>query len=148
GVESTTVIDCGYPSSSSSPLSSVAFRESEVLRDIQPSGGSPTATIRVYYNDEHALTLGIHQVAIKSAAGTMTTDYPVSPLPASPSAVMDPKTGSNELSGPQSGLDVSQRPMWPVLYITDTTNNPNDRSGDWQMGGRPRGPNAVYGSWK
>jgi hypothetical protein len=130
------------------PLTSVAFSESEVLRAIQGSGGQPTATIRVFYSDEHALTLGIRQVVVTSAAGTMMTDYPVSPLMGSPSSVTDPQIGANQLAGPQSGLDISQRPMWPALFITDITNDPNDRSGDWQHGGQPHNPNVVFGTWK
>src|SRR5213076_638587 len=78
----------------------------------------------------------------------MTTDYPLSPLSASPSSASSPSCGTNELVGPQSGLDVSQRPMWPVLFITDITSDASSRAGDWQMGGRPLGPSAIYGSWK
>jgi hypothetical protein len=149
GVEQTLITDCGYPSVSSSPLSSVVFNESEVLRAIVPSGGAPSAVVRVFYNDEHALTLGVRQVVTKGMGGQMTTmDYPVSPLMSIPSSVMDPKTGTNELVGPQSGLDISLRPMWPALFITDITADPKNRAGDWQMGGRPIGPNAIHGTWK
>ena len=52
------------------------------------------------------------------------------------------------LIGEQSGLDASLRPMWPALFITDISNDPADREGDWQMGGRPSAPNAIFGSWK
>jgi hypothetical protein len=62
--------------------------------------------------------------------------------------VSTPATGSNVLFGEQAGLDQSLRPMWPALFITDITNDPNDRSGDWQYGGRPFNPNSVYGTWK
>jgi hypothetical protein len=147
-VEATIITDCGYPSASSSPLSSVVFNESDVLRAIQPSGGAPSAVVRVFYNDEHALTLGVRQVVVKTASGLTTTDYPLSELAASPSSVTDPKCGTNELAGQQSGLDVSQRPMWPALFITDITSDPGNRAGDWQKGGRPLGPNAIHGSWK
>src|SRR5262249_40363875 len=30
----------------------------------------------------------------------------------------------------------------------DVTANPQNRAGDWQQGGRPIGPNAVFGTWK
>jgi hypothetical protein len=148
GVQAMLVTDCGYPMASSSPLTTVDFNESDVLRAIEGSGGWPSASIRVFYNDEHALTLGVHQVVVKSASGTMTTDYPISPLTTNPGSATDPKTGTNELVGPQSGLDVSQRPMWPALFITDVTADPNSRAGDWQYGGRPHSPNAIYGTWK
>jgi len=39
-------------------------------------------------------------------------------------------------------------PEWPSLFITDITDNPNDRSGDWQQGGKPYGPSGIYGTWK
>jgi hypothetical protein len=148
GVAATLVTDCGYPQASNLPLTSVVFNESEVLRAIEGSGGAPTATLRVFYSDEHALTLGVRQVTVMTATGMMTTDYPVSPMTGIPSSATDPMTGTNELVGPQSGLDVSQRPMWPVLYITDITSDANDRSGDWQRGGRPHNPNAIFGTWK
>jgi len=148
GMQGSAITDCGYPTAGGGPLASIVFNESEVLRAIQPSGGSPVGVVRVFYNDEHALTLGVSQVVVKTAAGTTMTDYPVSPLPMSPGMAIDPKTGTNELAGDQSGLDPSLRPMWPALFITDITTDSNNRVGDWQEGGRPRGPNAVFGSWK
>jgi hypothetical protein len=38
--------------------------------------------------------------------------------------------------------------MAPSLYITDITNDPNNRSGDWQYGGTAIAPSAVFGAWK
>jgi hypothetical protein len=90
----------------------------------------------------------VRQVVVKSASGTTYTDYPVSPLGAIPGSVFNPQTGSNELVGDNSGLDPSLRPLWPVLYVTDVTSKPDSRAGDWQMGGRPINPSAVYGTWK
>jgi hypothetical protein len=148
GVQETLITDCGYPSPSSTPLTGVVFNESDVLRAIQASGGWPTATVRLFYNDEHALTLGVRQVVARTATGTTTTDHPVSPLASSPGSAVDPQTGTNELLGTQSGLDVSQRPMWPVLYITDISADSKDRSGDWQYGGVPHNPNGIFGTWK
>jgi hypothetical protein len=152
GVQAALILDCGYPyKTDNNPLTSIVFNESEVLRAIMPSGSAPEGVVRLFYNDEHALTLGVRQVAVKTGAGagaTTMTDFPVSPLATDPGSVTDPKTGSTELAGDNSGLDQSLRPMWPALFVTDITANPADRSGDWQMGGRPRGPNAVFGSWK
>ena len=102
----------------------------------------------MFYNDEHALTLGVRSVAVKTASGTTTTDYPVSSLLSDPGSVTNAQTGTNELTGDQSGLDQSLRPMWPVLFVTDVTADPSSRSGDWQMGGMPYSPTAVFGSWK
>jgi hypothetical protein len=85
---------------------------------------------------------------VKTASGTSATDYPVSSLTCNPGSVTNAQTGTNELSGDLSGLDSSQRPMWPVLFLTDVTSDPNSRSGDWQMGGAPHLPTAVFGTWK
>jgi hypothetical protein len=38
--------------------------------------------------------------------------------------------------------------MWPVLFVTDISTDPNSKAGDWQQGGRPIAPNAVFGTWK
>ena len=147
GVIGTMVSDCGYPFTSNYTLTSTVFNESEVLVGIVPTGGS-SALVRVFYGDEHALTLGVRSIVVKSASGTTSKDYPVSSLVDNPGSVSNPQTGSNVLFGDQAGLDPSLRPMWPALFITDVTNNPDDRSGDWQYGGRPFNPNAVYGTWK
>ncbi len=148
GVVGAIVTGCGYPYASDNALTSVDFNESEVLRAIRPSIADSGGIVSLLYNDEHAMTLGVRQVVIKSASGTTTTDYPVSPLPASPSSIFNPQTGTNELAGDTSGLDPSLRPLWPVLYVTDITKNPASRAGDWQMGGRPLNPDAVFGTWK
>lgn len=148
GVQQTIVTDCGYPSTTSNILSSTVFNESDVLRAIQPSGSAPGGIVRVFYNDEHALTLGVRSVAVKTAGGTTTTSYPVASLASDPGSAVNPQTGSNVLSGDQSGLDVSLRPMWPSLFLTDVSSDPTSRVGDWQQGGRPLGPSAIFGTWK
>src|SRR4051812_5549895 len=148
GVQQLVVTDCGYPYASSNPLTSTVFNESDVLRAIQPSGSWPNGVVSMFYNDEHALTLGVRSVAVKTASGTTATDYPVSPLTASPGSVTSPQTGTNILTGQQSGLDASLRPMWPSLFVTDISADPSSKAGDWQQGGRPISPNAVFGSWK
>jgi hypothetical protein len=148
GLQGAFVADCGYPMQGAGALAAVTFSENEVLRAIQPEGGAPSGTVRLFYNDEHALTLGVRSVVVKTAGGSMTTDYPVSPLMSVPGSVMNAQFGTTELAGDQSGLDQSLRPMWPALYITDITNDSNSRAGDWQHGGRPTGPTAVFGTWK
>ena len=148
GVVGAIVTGCGYPYASDVALTSVVFNESEVLRAIRPSIDAAGGVVTLLYNDEHAMTMGVRQVVVQTTAGSTSTDYPVSPLTASPSSVVNPQTGSNALVGDNSGLDPSLRPLWPVLYVTDVSKDPNSRVGDWQMGGRPINPNAVYGTWK
>ncbi|HEY4395860.1 MAG TPA: hypothetical protein VGP64_17465 [Polyangia bacterium] len=148
-VQQTVVVDCGYPyTSSSNVLTSVTFNESDILRAIEPSGSSSSGVVKLFYNDEHALTLGVRSVVVTSGAGATTTSYTVSSLSSDPGSVTSPQTGTTMLAGDESGLDQSLRPMWPVLYLTDVTADPTSRAGDWQQGGRPTGPNAVYGTWK
>jgi hypothetical protein len=148
GAAQTVVVDCGYPYSSSNVLTSIPFNESGVLRAIVPSGTASSGAVRLFYDDEHALTLGVRRVAVTTAAGSTSTDYPVSPLASDPGSVTNPQTGSNLLAGDQNGLDQSLRPMWPALFITDVTADPTSKAGDWQQGGRPTPPSAVYGTWK
>ena len=148
GVQQIIVTDCGYPSASGNPLTSVAFSEGEVLRAIEPAGSWPNGIVRLFYNDEHALTLGVRSVAVKTASGTTTTDYPMSPLSANPGGVTSPQIGTTALAGDQSGLDGSLRPMWPSLFITDVTADPASHAGDWQQGGLPHAPDAIFGTWK
>jgi hypothetical protein len=148
GVVGPVVTDCGYPYASSNPLTNVTFNESEVLRAIRPSIDAKGGVVTLLYGDEHAMTMGVRQVVVTGGASNSTTDYAVSPLTASPDSVLGPRTGTNALTGDQSGLDPSLRPLWPVLYVTDVTKDASSRAGDWQMGGRPINPNAVYGTWK
>jgi hypothetical protein len=145
GVVGAVVTDCGYPYASSNPLTSVEFNESEVLRAVRPTIDAAGGVVSLLYGDEHAMTMGVRQVVVTGGA---TTDYPVSPLATNPGSVLNPQTGTNALTGDQSGLDPSLRPLWPVLYVTDVTKDATNRAGDWQMGGRPINPNAVYGTWK
>jgi hypothetical protein len=148
GVEELVITNCGYPTTTSNPLTSTVFNENDVLRAIRPAGSWPNGVVQMFYNDEHAMTLGVRQVAVKSSAGTTTTDYPVTMLATNPGSSTNPQTGTNMLLGEQSGLDSSLRPMWPSLFVTDISTNPGNRAGDWQQGGAPISPNAIFGSWK
>ena len=72
GREELIITDCGYPYASSNALTSTLFNENEVLRAIRPAGSWPNGVVQMFYNDEHALTLGVRQVAIKTSSGTTT----------------------------------------------------------------------------
>ena len=98
--------------------------------------------------DPHALALGVGTVIIKTSTGSTTTNYPIAAMTSNPGAAFNPDVGSTATSGDQAGTDVSGRPMAPSLFITDTTNDPTSRSGDWQWGGKAYSPNAVFGTWK
>ena len=125
GVVGPVITECGYPYASSNALTDILFNESSVLAAIVPSGGFPFASIQLFYNDEHAMTLGVHQTVING----VSTSFPVSPLTKSPDVVNAPETGTNLIIGQQAGVDPVGRPMWPALFITDITNDANAVAG-------------------
>jgi len=115
---------CGYPAST--------FVESTTIVGINAvGGGSSPAIIQVFYNDEHALTLGC-----------ATASDPVTALSPDPAAVHYPQTGDPACT------DVVGRPLRPVVFITDLSVDPSCRAGDMQMGGPAYDPVAIFGSWK
>ena len=115
---------CGYPVST--------FPESTTLCALNAvGGGTQPAVIQVFYDDEHALTLGC-----------ATSTDPVSALPSDPAAVHYPQTGD------PACVDAVARPLRPVLYITDITADPTCTAGDQQHGGHPYDPIAIFGTWK
>ena len=147
----------GYPDNSNLPKSAVTFSENEVLRAMEPSpnncGILEGGTIKLWYNDEHAMTLGVRSVVIKRANGTSyTTNYPITAYGGTPTCSSSLLFGTTATTGGQNGNDVAAgggRPMRPVLYLTDlTVNGATSRIGDWQQGGTPYDPTTVCGSWK
>jgi hypothetical protein len=141
-----------YPFVSGNPRTNIAFNESEVLRAFRAvvdaaCQGQP-GTLQMFYNDEHAMTLGVRRVQTTTCAGTTGTDYPVSMMVGNPSSAIPPIIGATEAQG---GVDTSGRPMYPVLYVTDLSVPPgstNELAGDWQFGGTGIPPDAVFGTWK
>src|SRR3989442_11079401 len=85
--------NCGYPDNSNPPRSLVVFNESECLQAFSPASGGATIigggqAIKVWYTDEHALTLGIREVSVKTSGGTTTTSYPITATPGVPTCAM------------------------------------------------------------
>jgi hypothetical protein len=134
-----------------------------VLRFFDPTSVCLTdanETIKLWYNDEHALTLGIRQVDVISGGVTTSTSYPVTAMGANPDHATHPGTGTNFLNPPgsddQNGTDTNTcadpagcgRPMWPALFVTDAADASGPRAGDWQFGGVPNNPDDVFGTWK
>jgi len=144
GVVGTIITECGYPFASSNALTDILFNESAVLAAIVPSGGYPFASVQLFYNDEHAMTLGVHEAIIDG----VSQSFPVSALTASPDIVNTPDTGTNLITGQLAGVDPVGRPMWPALFITDITDDASAVAGDWQWGGAPVNPTYVAGTWK
>ena len=130
-----------YPFVSSTVRTNVPFNESTVLKAFRPTGvavAGPGDTIQAFYSDEHALTLGVSNVTVKSGGGTTSTNYPLSP-DGTPQCKDHPAVGSTAQNGPQAGTDSAgtinaacaaapdtcDRPMWPALFITDITSSAN-----------------------
>jgi hypothetical protein len=142
-----------YPFASSNPLTNIAFNESDILRATSPANGTfismTDGYLKLWYNDEHAMALGVRQVMVKTASGITTTDYPTSPMTTNPGSVHNPSVGSTATTGDQQGTDTSGRPLYPSLFVTDlTVNGPNSHAGDWQFGGAAIAPTDVFGAWK
>ena len=115
---------CGYPATS--------FVESTTLCAINAvGGGAKPAIVQVFYNDEHALTLGC-----------ATSNAPVSPLSTNPEALNYPQTGD------PACVDTEGRALRPVLYVTDISADPGCTAGDQQKGGPAYDPVAIFGTWK
>ena len=138
----------GYPYTSSNPRTSTPFSESEIMRAFSTNVAGRRDTIKVWYNDERALALGVRRVIVTTSKGSATNDYPVTPLTNNPGTAITPMVGSMALTGDQAGTDLSDRPIFPALFITDITTNQNSTAGDWQFGGTAIAPHAVFGTWK
>ncbi|PYL60090.1 MAG: hypothetical protein DMF24_11185, partial [Verrucomicrobia bacterium] len=74
-------------------------------------------------------------------------------------SVTNPQVGSTFDSGDLAGVDISNRPMFPALFITDITDpSTNPLAGDWQYDGTCSDlacsgrngipPHFVSGTWK
>lgn len=120
----TTTDSCGYAASS--------FVESTTICAINAiGGGSKPAIVQVFYNDEHALTLGCQ-----------TSSHLVTTLATDPDAVKYPQTGDPACT------DTVGRPLRPVLFVTDISDDPTCNAGDQQNGGPAYDPIAIFGTWK
>ena len=102
----------------------------------------------MFYNDEHALTLGVRQVAVKTSSGTTTTDYPVTPLATNPGSADRPAARHHDA---ERRAERARRLVPPDVAGAV-------HHGYQQQPGRARGrladgraavrPNAIFGSWK
>lgn len=112
------------------------FAENGTLKAIRPIGFalSGTQSLDLFYGDENALTLGASQLG--------ATTCTVEPTPAAPTCRNNPQVGC------LAATDDAQRPIFPSLFLTDITNDPLARTGDWQCGGAAQKPNTVCGLWK
>jgi hypothetical protein len=140
----------GYPDKSNRPRSSLTFDEQHVLQAFSPTTCPTTdSLLKVWYNDEASALMGARRVIVKTSSGTTTTDYPVTPNPAIPGCVWLPKAGSTALTGDQAGTDRFGRPLYPALFVTDITDDPTSRSGDWQQNPTVAyPPTKICGRWK
>ena len=135
-----------YPYGTAPLLPSVVFNESDVLQSFATNFASTGNSIRAWYTDEHALTLGVRQVIVKTLKGSTTFDY-ASSFSAFNSTTLNAVSsdsplpvGTTALSRAQAGTDLATwntkygfldhgRPMWPALFITDITTDAASTTG-------------------
>jgi hypothetical protein len=104
-----------YPFTSSNPLTSVAFNESDVLT--AAAINVINNTFEIWYTDEHAMTLGVNQVTVIAANGAVTTtNYPVTALNGDPGSAINPAVGTTATTGDQAGTDPAGRPLAPSVH--------------------------------
>jgi hypothetical protein len=100
-----------YPFSSANPRTSVTFNESEVLRTFSPEGGvlaTPGLTIKLWYNDEHAMFLGVNKVTVKTSSTiSTTTNYAISPICGTPASGCAVNPGKCSGSGASCTIDAN-----------------------------------------
>jgi hypothetical protein len=116
----------------------VEFDEPEILIDYAPkppqTAGS-NGSITLWGGDENAIVLGLENIN--------GTPFPISKSTTTAS-VSNPQIG---VPYSQGGTDTDGRPMFPSLFLTDITNDPNSTIGDWQNGGTPIPPHFISGTW-
>ena len=139
-----------YPFGKAPALTSVVFNESTDLvaaaacntSGCGESVAGPSDWVALWYTDEHAQTLGVRQVAVKTSSGATTTNYPITALSTNPGTAMNPQVGNTMLGDNQYFYLDSSRPLWPALFPTDITNDPTATSDGMR---RPvSGRDAVY----
>jgi hypothetical protein len=131
-----TVSSCtlGYPYSSSNPRTKVTFNESTVLKSFGVFGDPDASAgqhLALFYNDEHAMTLGVNPGV---TAMTMNPDHAATPS-----------------VGDTTAADPSGRPEFPAAFVTDTSSDPSSTAGDWQLlttNSTAVSPSDVFGTWK
>ena len=132
---------CGYPGASTLayPRGATDFNESDVLRGFKPANAAFVGDdIVAYYSDEWALTLG-------GANADQST---------SANGSDDTNINFGGALGNTSLVDLSSRPLMPVLYVTkvadgQAANRP--AAGDWQSGSLHNGtgflPDEIHGGY-
>jgi hypothetical protein len=142
------VCSLGYPDNSNPPRSQLSFGAQLALKAYTPCPNEDLV-LKAWYNSDHPVVLGVRRVIVKTSSGSTTTDYPVTPNPSSPSCVMMPDAGATGLSGDQAGTDKYDRPVFPALFVTDITDDPSSRSGDWEQKATVAyPPTKICGRWK
>lgn len=120
-------------------LEGVSFDEPEILIDYEPKAPNVATlndAIRLWVGDENSIVMG--------TATVNGTPFPISESGVQPSTVSNPQTGAPY---EPDGKDAAGRPMFPSLFLTDITDNPTSKVGDWQQGGIPIPPNVISGVW-
>jgi len=148
----------GAPATSRTPTT---FNEDQVL--FAYAVNPDNTLLSLYYYDEWPVTLGLGTVVDVNG---VKTNHPTNTNPGTTATCInvaggtalgfpsqDPNNVQHSLdtSGPANGCTAGglfcQRPLGPRLFITDITDNPSSRLGDWQYGGKDYLPTKVCGVW-
>lgn len=106
----------------------IGTSESSVAWAISPDPGQSVGAggkVKLWYNDEHALTLG------KGSISDISQDH-----------VLNPNVGD------ETARDANNFPYFPALFLTDITTNSSNTDGDAEHGGTPHKPDEIWGGWK
>lgn len=160
---SPALVECGPSGDGSNPYD-LPNDENDILvaySPAPPSVAGPGSRLILWYRDEHAMALGTSRVEVPDPVTPQMT-FPIVPYPGGVFGTIDSTLGTPMLIGAPyhytnasgvrdsrfDSVDISGRPIFPALFITDITTDPNNRSGDWENGGTPVPPHSVYGQWK
>ena len=160
---SPELVECGPSGDGSNPYD-LPNDENDILvaySPAPPSVAGPGSRLILWYRDEHAMALGVSRVEVPDPITPRMT-FPIVPYPGGLFGTIDSAIGTPMLIGAPyhftnssnvrdsrfDSVDIGGRPIFPAIFITDITTDPNNKSGDWENGGNPIPPHSVYGQWK
>lgn len=150
-----------YPDQSHLPQSKGTLDNDSVVVSFDPKTGGALPCVvgdtllRIFYTSDRVMLLGYRQVQVKTSSGTTTVNYPITSPATTPMRVNYPVVGDTIPTGDFRYGDWYERPVFPALWITDISNDPKSRAGDWaykvaralpDTGAIP--PHKVCGLWK
>jgi hypothetical protein len=129
--------------------------DSQVLRAYAPQIAGPTDSLKVWFTDEKTPQLGVSKITYHGPTGNIVKTLPISEMktggPESANPVLTGFGYADEPDVHWRGTDTLGRPIFPAIFLTDITSDPNSNAGDWEVAGdnaKPYPPDAIFGTWK